>query len=287
MRNFVIGERLTNGSDSFKLYLNEIGKIKLLSQEDYTKIIFKLKSNDERVVKRAKEELIRNSLRFVVSVAKQYVLKNIDISDLISEGNLGLIKAAEKYDPDSKYKFLSYAVWWVRKYILNYITSTSKMIKLPQNRVEDLYKIKTFVKEHQLKNLLTPSKEDFLNNGFTNDEYNFFINSEMLETTSLDSNISESTNDEFKETFKDRLHNDVDVVERFVEIESNAFKINSLLNQLPEKDKFILKDIFGIGTPQLHVDEISKKYNLCTERIRQIKDVSIKKLREYYTFMCE
>lgn len=282
MRSFVVGERLTNGTDGFRNYLNELGKIKLLSNDEYISVLRDLNSSDDKLVEKAKEMLVRNSLRFVVSVAKQYLVKGIDISDLVSEGNIGLLKAAEKYDPASEYRFLSYAVWWVRKYILNYINS-QRLIKIPQNKLDILNKLRKFAKNYNMVNLVDPSVDDFISAGFTIEEYEFYESSHNLDATSLDDEIAM---DEGSLTKKDLLvSNYDDLVEDQTNEESNKYKVQQLLTRLSQKEREIIIDLFGMNGGKMHVVDVAKKHNLCTERIRQIKDSSLKKLRGYESFI--
>lgn len=283
MKSFVVKERITVGSDAFKNYLNEIGKIKLLSDRDYAIILDNLKSDNEVIVNKAKELLIKNSLRFVISVAKQYMMGSHDINDLVSEGNIGLLKAADKYDPDTGIRFLSYAVWWVRKYILIFI-NTSKSIKIPLHTYDAMSKIKNFKINFMAKYSREPEIEDYYIAGFKRSEYIFSIDSANLEVVSID---EMSPMNESDSTPKDSIvGDDFNYTEDYEEKESSTYKATQLLNVLSDRDKEIMACLFGIGRKELSMEEIAMNFNISRERVRQIKEESLRVLKTHKEFIC-
>lgn len=260
----------------FAIYLREINKIPLLSAEDEIKYAKAATTGDTA----AKKILIESNLRFVVNVAKKYRNKNIPIMDLISEGNIGLMNAADRFDPDKGYKFISYAVWWIRQAILKAICEKSRMIRLPLNRANELVQIEKNRKR------MGKSGTELENNEVAAISQDLRIEPDMVRTimnaardpVSLDAPLFNdkntiSTGDFIEDT-------------RYMQPESYALDINlrehidSLLASLTEREAEILRYRFGLnGYEQLSLKEVGKRFNLTKERIRQIEKKALERLQ--------
>ena len=247
MRQLKITKSITNReSASLDKYLQEIGREDLITVEEEVELAQRIKKGD-RV---ALEKLTRANLRFVVSVAKQYQNQGLSLPDLINEGNLGLIKAAEKFDETRGFKFISYAVWWIRQSILQALAEQSRIVRLPLNQVGSLNKISKAFSKFEQENERRPSPEELA------DELDIPV-------------------DKISDTMKvSGRHISVDAP--FVEGEDNSL-LDVLIN---ERESDIIKMFFGIGCQEMTLEEIGDKFGLTRERVRQIKEKAIRRLRQ-------
>lgn len=276
MRQLKISQAITNReSESLEKYLQEIGKIPLITAEEEVRLTLLIKSGDRKALHR----LINANLRFVVSVAKQYQHQGLPLSDLINEGNLGLIKAAQKFDESKGFKFISYAIWWIRQSILQAITEQAKIIRIPVNKGGLNTKI------HKAYNDL----EQQFEREPTPEEMAALLNLELAEVVqSIASNVRHvSINSPLAEgeegTLLDQLENvnaehaDTKVAYK----QSLKIEIDRSLHTLSEVQKKVVCSFFGIGLDHpTSLQEIADKMNLSRERIRQIKDKAISKLQQ-------
>jgi len=276
MRHLKIAKQVTNrNSASLDLYLSEIGKTGLISMDDEITLARRIKKGDRTAL----IILIKSNLRFVVSVAKQYQNQGLTLPDLINEGNLGLIKAAERYDETRGFKFISYAVWWIRQSILQAIAEQSRIVRIPINKIDTLSKInKAFTKlEQEYQREPMPEEiADLL-------KLQIKIVKEALETSnyhvSADAPLRGSDGDET--TLYDTLVNrestspDLSLINGSLRIE-----IERVLKTLPEREAEILRYYFGlIGESPLSIDEIAELLKLTRERVRQLKEKGLRKLK--------
>jgi RNA polymerase primary sigma factor len=269
VKAFTIKQSITNRDrDSVNLYLKDISHIKMLTAEEEKEIAIKAKGGD----KRAKDRLISANTRFVVSVAKQYQGQGLDLEDLIAEGNIGLIKAAEKFDPDKGFKFISYAVWWIRQSILQALSDKSRTIRLPLNQVTLLNKIRKATAEFAGKNERDPSLKELEEiTGIPSDKVYAILNM-AAKLVSVDSPFK----DEEEGTYIDVIPNqnspkaDAELMK-----ESKEADIAKVLSPLGPRSHDIIRMYFGLGTREMTLTEISEKFGVTSERIRQIKEKAL------------
>lgn len=276
MRHLKIAKQVTNrDSTSLELYLHEIGQVSLISVDEEIILARKIKNGDRKAL----GTLIQSNLRFVVSVAKQYQNQGLTLPDLINEGNLGLIKAAERYDETRGFKFISYAVWWIRQSILQAIAEQSRIVRLPLNKIGALSKInKAFTKLEQdyQREPMPEEIADLLN-------LQIKIVKEAIETSgfhvSTDAPLHESDGDEI--TLYDTLINTESQSPDLLLINSSLkIEIERALKTLSDREAEILRYNFGlIGDNPLSIDEIAVLLNLTRERVRQIKEKALKNLK--------
>lgn len=292
MKSLTITSLLTNiETESFRQYLNEVSLIKPLTKDEEIILLERLKNGDESV----KDELVVKNLRFVISVAKKYQNNNVNLEDIVNEGNIGLIVATHKYDVNSGFKFISYAVWWVRKYIIDYLNNDAKMIRLPNNKVDYLTKIKKKINNLEQKNgcgssfselLLTESIESDEGKTITDLVYEYesmsniynngvdSLNKELFNDDGDSSKLEDSLMDTsiFKETDNGLM------------IESQKQNIMFALSKLKERDKKIIMLSFGLGGGNpMTLKEVAEKVDLSSEMVRLIRDKSLKKLKKNLT----
>ncbi len=275
MRQIRITKSITS-RDSYSLerYLHEIGKVDLITADEEVELAIKIKEGD----KSALEKLTKANLRFVVSVAKQYQNQGLSLSDLINEGNLGLIKAAERFDETRGFKFISYAVWWIRQSILQALAEQSRIVRLPLNKVGSLNKINRVLTELEQKFEREPTSEEIAQVlEITKAEVEKTLSSAGRHL-SMDApfNDGESSslldvleNEEVKETDEDLTYSD-----------SLGKEIKRTLETLPDRQRQILSLYFGIGVAHpISLEDIGQQFNLTRERVRQIKDKALLKIR--------
>ena len=253
MRQLKITKSITNReSASLDKYLQEIGREDLITVEEEVELAQRIRKGD-RV---ALEKLTRANLRFVVSVAKQYQNQGLSLPDLINEGNLGLIKAAEKFDETRGFKFISYAVWWIRQSILQALAEQSRIVRLPLNQVGSLNKISKAFSKFEQENERRPSPEELA------DELAPFVEGE--DNSLLDVLVND----------------DSPMADRSLVNESLAREIDRALSTLTDREKEIIQMFFGIGQQEMTLEEIGDKFGLTRERVRQIKEKAIRRLRQ-------
>ncbi len=273
MRQLKITKSITNReSASLDKYLQEIGKEDLITVEEEVELAQRIKKGDQVAL----EKLTRANLRFVVSVAKQYQNQGLSLPDLINEGNLGLIKAAEKFDETRGFKFISYAVWWIRQSILQALAEQSRIVRLPLNQVGSLNKINKafskFEQEHERK----PSPEELAES--------LELPADKVADTLRVSGRHVSVDAPFVDGEDNSLldvlvNNDSPNADRALIMESLAKEIFRALATLTERESDIIRLFFGIGCQEMTLEEIGERFGLTRERVRQIKEKAIRRLR--------
>ncbi len=273
MRQLKITKSITNReSASLDKYLQEIGKEELITVEEEVELAQRIKKGDQAAL----EKLTRANLRFVVSVAKQYQNQGLSLPDLINEGNLGLIKAAEKFDETRGFKFISYAVWWIRQSILQALTEQSRIVRLPLNQVGSLNKINKayskFEQEHERK----PSPEELAESlDLPADKV-----ADTLRVSGRHVSVDAPFVDGEDNSLLDVLvNNDSPNADRALIMESLAKEIHRALATLTERESDIIRLFFGIGCQEMTLEEIGERFGLTRERVRQIKEKAIRRLR--------
>ncbi|MEJ5261789.1 MAG: RNA polymerase sigma factor RpoD/SigA [Ignavibacterium sp.] len=258
---------------SLDKYLSEIAKEPLLTPEDEIRLAIQIRNGDNAAL----ERLIKSNLRFVVSVAKQYQNQGLSLGDLINEGNVGLMKAARRFDETRGFKFISYAVWWIRQSILQALAEQSRIVRLPLNRVGTLNKIGKEYGRLEQEFEREPSPEE-LANALEMDVEEL---SDVLRMNGKPMSMDAPFNQNDENSLHDVLINDeLPSPDEELMNESLKAEIKSALNILNEREKEVLKLYFGIETDQpLTLEEIGEKFNLTRERVRQIKEKAIRKLR--------
>lgn len=273
MRQFKITKSITDRrTDSLDKYLQEISKEEMVTPEEEVELAKRIHAGDAD----AADRLVRANLRFVVSVAKQYQNQGLGLQDLINEGNMGLMKAAWKFDETKGFKFISYAVWWIRQSILQALAEQSRTIRLPFNQVNYLTKIARARNEFEQKNCRQATTEELAEmTGLSSDK---IIESMVVSenAVSADARFSEDEDGALLDIIPDK---DALPADSRVEAESIKIEIGRLLEVLPERARNILKAIYGIGCREMTIDEIGERYGLTRERVRQIREKSLRRLR--------
>ncbi len=262
----------TRDSASLEIYLQEIGHEKLISTEEEEELARRIRKGD----KKALERLTKANLRFVVSVAKQYQNQGLSLSDLINEGNLGLIRAAEKFDETRGFKFISYAVWWIRQSIQQAIADQSRLIRLPLNQVGSVNKIKRIVSKFEQENERMPSLSELLEEVDIPEDKLKEVMSAGCKQISMDAPIANEDGSNLLEVLPS---DDTPNTDNLLVQESLQEEIGRSLELLSERERNILKAFFGIGQPEMTLEEIGEKYGLTRERVRQLKEKAIRRLR--------
>jgi RNA polymerase primary sigma factor len=275
MRQLKITKSITNReSQSLEKYLQEIGKVDLLTPEEEVSLAQRIKQGDQLAL----EALTKANLRFVVSVAKQYQNQGLSLSDLINEGNLGLIKAAQRFDETRGFKFISYAVWWIRQSILQALAEQSRIVRLPLNKVGSLNKINRAFSELEQEFEREPSASELAEL--------LDINTEEVETTlgvaarhvSMDAPFVDGEDNSLLDVLENKKTPVTD--NDLVYSQSLAAEIERSLGTLTERQSDVIKLYFGIGVEHpMSLEDIGEKFGLTRERVRQIKDKAINKLR--------
>ena len=273
MRQLKITKSITNReSASLDKYLQEIGKEELISVEEEVELAQRIKKGD----KEALEKLTKANLRFVVSVAKQYQNQGLSLPDLINEGNLGLIKAAEKFDETRGFKFISYAVWWIRQSILQALAEQSRIVRLPLNQVGSLNKINKAFARFEQEHERTPSADELA----TELELPKEKVTDTLRVAGRHISVDAPFADGEDNSLLDVLVNtDSPNADRGLINESLATEVERALEILTERERDIIRYFFGIGCSEMTLEEIGEKFDLTRERVRQIKEKAIRKLR--------
>ena len=274
MRQLKITKSITNReSASLDKYLQEIGREELVSPEEEVELSQRIRKGDQKAL----EKLTRANLRFVVSVAKQYQNQGLSLPDLINEGNLGLIKAAEKFDETRGFKFISYAVWWIRQSILQALAEQSRIVRLPLNQVGSLNKINKALSQFEQKNERSPSNEEL--------SEMIDIPQDKISDTLRVSGRHVSVDAPFVEGEDNSLldvipNDDSPMADRGLVNESLSTEIERSLQILTTREREIIKSFFGIGCQEMTLEEIGERLDLTRERVRQIKEKAIRKLKK-------
>lgn len=273
MRQLKITKSITNReSASLDKYLQDIGKEDLISVEEEVELARRIKQGDQVAL----EKLTKANLRFVVSVAKQYQNQGLSLPDLINEGNLGLIKAAEKFDETRGFKFISYAVWWIRQSILQALAEQSRIVRLPLNQVGSINKINKAFSKFEQEYERKPTNEEL---------------AELLELPqdkvtdsmrvsgrhlSMDAPFQDGEDGSLKDVL---VNDDSPIADNGLMKESLSREIDRALSTLTERERDIIKLFFGIEKPEMTLEEIGDHFGLTRERVRQIKEKAIRRLR--------
>jgi RNA polymerase primary sigma factor len=275
MRQLKITKSITNReSQSLEKYLQEIGKVDLLTPEEEVDLAQRIKQGDQAAL----EKLTKANLRFVVSVAKQYQNQGLTLSDLINEGNLGLIKAAQRFDETRGFKFISYAVWWIRQSILQALAEQSRIVRLPLNKVGSLNKINKAFSQLEQEFEREPSADELAEL--------LEINREEVETTlgvaarhvSVDAPFQEGEENSLLDVLENTNSPKTDAKLEYME--SLRTEIERSLSTLTDRQRDVIKYYFGIGVEHpMSLEDIGEQFALTRERVRQIKDKAINKLR--------
>ena len=273
MRQLKITKSITNrDGDSLDKYLQEIGHEELISVDEEVELAQRSRKGDRKAL----EKLTKANLRFVVSVAKQYQNQGLSLPDLINEGNVGLIKAAEKFDETRGFKFISYAVWWIRQSILQAIAEQSRIVRLPLNQVGSVNKINRMLNKFEQEHERRPSIDEIADKiDIPQDkiEEAMKVNGKHV---SMDAPFADGEDN----SLLDVLPNlDSPMADKTLVIESLREEINRALLTLNDRERNIIQAFFGINQPEMTLEEIGAKYGLTRERVRQIKEKAIRRLR--------
>ena len=274
MRQLKITKSMTNREDaSLDKYLQEIGHEELLTAEEEVELSQRIRKGDREAL----ERLTKANLRFVVSVAKQYQNQGMSLSDLINEGNMGLIKAAERFDETRGFKFISYAVWWIRQSILQAIAEQSRIVKVPLNQVGAYNKINKVLNQFEQENERRPNVNEIADQ--------IDLPEEKIEVAMKQGGRHVSVDAPFHDDESSSLldvlpNNDSPEADNELLRESLRKEIANALQVLSERERNIIEAFYGINQPEITLEEIGNKYGLTRERVRQIKEKAIRKLRK-------
>ena len=258
---------------SLEIYLSEIGKESLLKPEDEVTLAQEIRKGSRKALNR----LINANLRFVVSVAKEYRGQGLSLTDLINEGNIGLIRAAHRYDETKGFKFISYAVWWIRQAILQALSEQVRIVKLPLNKVGEINKIMKFINKYEKIHGETPTVEDISKEvDLTPEKINDTINIFKRQLS-----LNESVNNDEKNKLMDFIANDKqELPDQVLISESRKLEIENVLLTLTDRESEVVRLYFGLDCERAYtLEEIGEKFSLTRERVRQIKEKALKKLR--------
>ena len=277
MRQLKITKSITTReSAALEKYLQEISKETMISAEEEVELAQRIKKGDQKAL----ERLTKANLRFVVSVAKQYQNQGLSLPDLINEGNLGLLKAAERFDETRGFKFISYAVWWIRQSILQAISEQSRIVRLPLNQVGSVNKINREINRFEQLNERRPSVDEIAEKvDLPHDKIDeaMAINGHQI---SVDAPFVEGEDNSLLDVM---ANNDAPMADNLLVEESLRSEIQTALNALNERERNVLEASYGINQPELTLEEIGSKFGLTRERVRQIKEKAIRKLRNSKT----
>ena len=279
MRQLKIQKSITNrNSEALDKYLVEIGRAPMISIDEEIELAQIIRKGG-RAGERAKNRLVEASLRFVVSVAKQYQHQGLTLTDLIDEGNIGLIKAAERFDETRGFKFISYAVWWVRQSILQAIAEQSRIVRLPLNQVGSLNKVNQEINKFEQENLRKPSVQEISDR--TGVDEDKIAQSMMASGHHVSIDAPFGSDDDDNAMVDVMSSGDDSRTDKGVDHESMAQELRAVLDKvLKERERKILCACYGIGETEKGLEEIGDKMGLTRERVRQIREKSITKLRE-------
>ena len=273
MRQLKITKSITNReSASLDKYLQEIGHEELISVEEEVELAQRIRQGDRKAL----EKLTKANLRFVVSVAKQYQNQGLSLPDLINEGNLGLIKAAEKFDETRGFKFISYAVWWIRQSILQAIAEQSRIVRLPLNQVSSVNKINRVLNKFEQENERRPSVDEIADKVELPEDKIIDAMKVNGRHISVDAPFVEGEDNSLLDIM---VNDDAPLADRSLVMESLRDEITRALSMLNDRERNIIECFFGIGQPEMTLEEIGERFGLTRERVRQIKEKAIRRLR--------
>ena len=273
MRQLKITKSITNReSEALDKYLQEIGKEEMISVEEEVELAQRIRKGDHKAL----ERLTKANLRFVVSVAKQYQNQGLSLPDLINEGNVGLIKAAEKFDETRGFKFISYAVWWIRQSILQAIAEQSRIVRLPLNQVGSVNKINKVLNKFEQEHERRPSIEEISESlDMPEEKIDEAINASNRHV-SVDAPFVDGEDNSLLDVL---VNDDAPMADRALLVESLKSEINKALKMLNERERNVIEAFYGINQPEMTLEEIGTKFGLTRERVRQIKEKAIRRLR--------
>lgn len=274
MKSIQIKQSITDRSDTaLNSYLKDISRIPLLTPEQEKEVGAKAKLGDKKAI----DKLVTSNLRFVVSVAKQYQGQGIDLIDLINEGNIGLLEAAQRYDVDKGFRFISYAVWWIRQSIVTALSGQSRIIRLPSNQVHNISKINKTISEFEQKHERKPSNDELEKIlGIPGDKISYIL-SASSKIVSVDSPLKS----EEEGTLIDIIPNkNSPIADDMFNKESKDKMVAMILKRMSHREHDILRMFFGLGCNSMTLENISTKFGLTSERVRQVKDNAIKSLQK-------
>lgn len=271
MKSQQIKEPAVDKDSALKRYLDEIKDTKTLSKEKEAELAQRIQNGD----KKAKEELITANLKFVVYVAKNYQHRGLDLEDLINEGNLGLVKAAERFDGTKGYKFISYAVWWIREYILRALAN-SRTIRLPRNQIELIGKINTTIKEFELEHGRIPTAEEISKILEVVDKKVQLALESSRRVESIDSAQTEDDDRTILDKYDapDSVAADKELID-----EETSAEFKRILSVISPQGQYVIGHFFGIGYEKMTLEKIADRLDMPKEKIQQIKEKGIRQLR--------
>ncbi|MBR5763867.1 MAG: sigma-70 family RNA polymerase sigma factor [Bacteroidaceae bacterium] len=273
MRQLKISKSITNReSASLDKYLQEIGHEDLLTVDEEVELAQRIRKGDRKAL----EKLTKANLRFVVSVAKQYQNQGLSLPDLINEGNLCLIKAAEKFDETRGFKFISYAVWWIRQSILQAIAEQSRIVRLPLNQVSSVNKINRVLNKFEQENERRPSVDEIADKVELPEDKIIDAMKVNGRHISVDAPFVEGEDNSLLDIM---VNDDAPLADRSLVMESLRDEITRALSMLNDRERNIIECFFGIGQPEMTLEEIGERFGLTRERVRQIKEKAIRRLR--------
>lgn len=274
MRQLKITQSITSREgDSLERYLQEINKEPMITPEEEVVLAHRIHHGDDEAL----ELLTKANLRFVVSVAKQYQGQGLGLIDLINEGNVGLITAAKKFDETRGFKFISYAVWWIRQSILQALAENSRLVYLPLNQVNNLSKIHRFLSDFAQKNERMPSNEEIAEALDIDVEKVKTIMQSSGRPTSMDAPLADDEGSCLLDLLQSR---DGSNTERDLITGSLITEVSSAVKKLPERERKVIEMFFGLNGPEMNLEDIGRELHLSRERVRQLKEKALKLLRE-------
>ena len=274
MRQLKITKAITNRENaSLDKYLQEIGHEELISAEEEVELARRIKTGDRKAL----EKLTKANLRFVVSVAKQYQNQGLSLPDLINEGNIGLLKAAEKFDETRGFKFISYAVWWIRQSILQAIAEQGRVVRLPLNQVGSVHRINKVLSKFEQENERRPSVDEIADKTDLPHEKIEDVLKVNTRQVSVDAPMADGDGTSMIDFMQSDSDSSTD--EELLK-ESLRAEIASALSVLNERERNVIEAFYGINQPECTMEEIGKKYGLTRERVRQIREKAIRRLKQ-------
>ena len=274
MRQLKIGDKITKRDDAaLDKYLVDISREKLISTDEEVELAQKIHKGDQRAL----NKLVRANLRFVVSVAKQYPNQGLSLNDLVNEGNIGLVKAAQKFDETRGFKFISYAVWWIRQSILQAISEQSRIVRMPLNQVGFQSKLSKAIVNFEQENERRPSVQELADILETDEEKVREALGTNGKKVSVDAPFQDEESGSLIDIMTDETAPETD---NKMERESLSKDLDAALGTLSDRERQVLKMLFGIGCNEMTADEGANTLSLTRERVRQIKERALKRLRE-------
>lgn len=274
MRQLKITKAITNRENaSLDKYLQEIGHEELISAEEEVELARRIKTGDRKAL----EKLTKANLRFVVSVAKQYQNQGLSLPDLINEGNIGLLKAAEKFDETRGFKFISYAVWWIRQSILQAIAELGRVVRLPLNQVGSVNRINKVLSKFEQENERRPSVDEIADKTDLPHEKIEDVLKVNTRQVSVDAPMADGDGTSMIDFMQSDSDSSTD--EELLK-ESLRAEIASALSVLNDRERNVIEAFYGINQPECTMEEIGKKYGLTRERVRQIREKAIRRLKQ-------